>query len=223
MYNGGCSQLPLSRRRRPICSRYLLVEIPSDNDNDGDREDLLAMYEAVERAARGTSPVAALAEEQSRESTNDGGGRQNLLMESLARFVCPYFGLVRVRIGTETVSSWPRGSTKYCTAPRSLPTSPGASGQEKTRFYLALGDPREGMRSPCTLTIKIETNADPALVPPSQVWYKATPCKYCCRCQGQERVISAGSYELIDRCTAPPLLVKINARYIPPIPSTGSE
>lgn len=168
MINGVSSQLPLSRRRRPTRSQFLLVEMPSDIDTDGAREELLTMYKAAEGAARRTSPAAILNGRESTGNNNDGGRRQTLSIGSLAHFVCPYFGVLRVRVGTEATSSQPQGSTINFGSPQPS-ARPGEGGQEKTRLFLALGDPREGMRSPCTLTIKIATDNEAASVPPPQV------------------------------------------------------
>lgn len=166
LHDGGCSRSPLSRRRSSTCNQFLLVEIPSDIDDDGDREELLAMYESMEGVARRMSLPPG--EHDSRGNSVNGGCRRHLLMRRLARNICPYFGVLRVRVGTETASSRPQRSVKILDAPRS-PTCPGEGEKENTRLFLALGDPREGMRSPCTLTIKIEAAGDAAPAPPLQV------------------------------------------------------
>lgn len=158
--NGGRSRLALSRRSKlTCCSNFLLVEMPSDNCKDGGREELLAMYEAA---------AAATTEKYIMGNNYDDGRQRNLLVGSLPYLICPYFGVLRVRVGTEAGSSRPQGSTDNHGRLLS-PTRPDEGRQKKGRFFLALGDPREGMRSPCTLTIKIEASGDASSVRPLQV------------------------------------------------------
>ena len=166
MSNGGYDQLTLSRRRRPENGQFLLVEMPSEIDTDGAREELLAMYEAVEGAARGTPPAAMLGGRKARGNSSDGDCRRSVSLGSSARFVCPYFGVLRVKAGGEEAASRPQESTNIHTSPKSS-TRPCEDRQEKTRLFLALGDPREGMRSPCSLAIKIDTGDEAASVPPA--------------------------------------------------------
>lgn len=162
---GDHDELPFSRRRSPSRRKFLLVEMPSENDNTGDREGLLAMYESVGAAASGTiSPAAAVTESESRGYSNDNSRRRDFPMGTLARFLCPYYGVLGVGVGTEATSSRSQGSATSHGSTRP-PTCPGEQEREKTRMCLALGDPREGMRSPCTLTIKVNL-ASASMRPP---------------------------------------------------------
>lgn len=123
------------------------------------------MYEsqrAVEAAKR-TKMVEGAAGRQRNKHTNDGGHRRKTLAVPLARYLCPYHGLVRVGDGAGA-------STAHSSSSRGIPAlHTGDWARAGGRLFLALGDPREGMRSPCTLTIKIGTDGESVSVLPPQV------------------------------------------------------
>ncbi len=120
----------------------------SGDTNDGRTERLVGMYEAAAAgAARRTPALGAAAENKTKE--NEDVIHEGSSMAHAASVLCPFYGVVRV--GATAAGRGPfraRGPT---------------AGEQGTRLYLALGDPRERMRRPCTLTIKMETAGASAL------------------------------------------------------------
>jgi len=157
--NAGC-ETTISRRK------VLLVEVTSgDNNNDGRTEELVGVYEAAAGAARRNSAKAAEAKTKTKEE--DDALYRSSSRAHCASVLCPFFGVVRV------------GATAAAGRGPFRPLVPTA-GEQGTRLCLALGDPREGMRCPCTLTIKIKTagaSASSAL-PPQVTSSTATRSKH---------------------------------------------
>lgn len=139
----------------------LLVDmLSSEGGNDEDRIlGVLEMYEA-QRAVEAAGRTAAVERVESKEPTSTPLGP----VPRLARFLCPYHGLLRVRDGAGPSTACPHDPRRSPTLRTGGETTTGAG-----RFFLALGDPREGMRSPCTLTIKVGTVGASASVLPVQV------------------------------------------------------
>lgn len=147
------------RRTRPRA--ILLVEMLPEDGKCDSRLGVLGMYEAsraVEAAGRTTMERATDSERQ--EKTNDDGHRRKMVVACLARYLGPYHGAIRVEDGVGASTAHPHGSHR----------TPKIHAGGGTRLLLALGDPREGVRSPCTLTIKIETAGESFSVLPPQVW-----------------------------------------------------
>lgn len=120
----------------------MLVQATPGDNNNGRPEELVGMYEAAAaRAARRTPAPGAEVDDMTKE--NGDVLHQSLSMAHAASVLCPFYGVVRV--GATAAG---RGTFRACG-----PTA----GEQGTRLYLALGDPREGMRCPCALTIKMET------------------------------------------------------------------
>lgn len=136
---------------------FLLVGLQSDHKQNDSKVDFLGIYEACVGGVISTPPASPVTEGEAGENTDDDGDQHGSLIPRWKQFLCPYNGVLRIMADAGLTQTRPQAAGSSQDA---LSTTPSDFGMEEgacARLFYVLSDPRQGMRSPCTLTIRMGT------------------------------------------------------------------